>query len=151
MLQMYFGEYCVVIGVTFSWHLSAKSTSAQATSLLMAYHTMFHYTLKQCSHPFGHLNSMPIFSEILSAFCFTMCHTLKHVFLRTAKQFKQFILHITMFCINVLICFETPPPCRACCSSDTWFRYVNRVDGGNPHSCHTSLSLLLFISFPNCP
>jgi len=75
MLQMSFGEYCVVICVTFSCHLSAKSTSAQATSLLMACHVTFHHTLKQYSHPFGHLNSMPNFSEILLAMFYYVPYT----------------------------------------------------------------------------
>jgi hypothetical protein len=119
MSQMSHGQYCVVICVTFSCHLSAKSTSAQATSLCMAFRVMFHHTLKQCSHPFGHLNSMPIFSEILSALFYYAPYTTTLFASELQKPFKQPILHITMFCTNILICFKTPPPCRVCCSTDT--------------------------------
>jgi len=151
MLHKSFGEWCVVICVTFLCHLSAKSTSAQATSLLMACHVMFHHTLKQCSHPFGCLNPMPIFSEILSVMFYNVPYTTTLSAWELQKPFKQSILHNTMFCTNILICFEAPPPCRVCCSTDTWlFRYVNRVDGGNPHTCHSSSSLLSFICFPIC-
>jgi len=111
----------------------------------MACHVTFHHTLKQCSHPFGHLNSMPNFSEILSVMFYYVPYTTTLFAWEPWKPFKQSILHITMFCTNILICFEAPPPCRVCYSTDiSLFRYVNKVGGGNPHICHSSFSLLFF-------
>lgn len=118
--------------------------SAVAPSPLMACHVMFHRSSKCFSHPFEHLNSMPIFSVISSTSSFALQPST--AVLSIAKPSKQFMSISPYLTPHILICSETSLPCTGCCSTESQFlRCVNRVTSGIPYSRAISLEHLTFL------